>query len=120
MDVSQLLERLDRRLAVLNEGAVDLLDHQRTLRDLIAWSYDLLEEDLKVTWRRLAVFAGGCTLESADNVCNVEGTRDMQNELDELMSRSLLSMDLGSAADAEKLVSGKDQRRYSMLETLRE
>lgn len=119
MDVSQLLEGLDRRLALLNEGAVDLLDHQRTLRDLIAWSYDLLEEDLRVTWRRLAVFAGGCTLESADNVCNVEGTRDMRYELDELMSRSLLSMDLGSAG-AEKVVPGKDQRRYAMLETLRE
>ncbi|MBA3413918.1 MAG: XRE family transcriptional regulator, partial [Chloroflexia bacterium] len=60
-----LLARLDRRLPLLTGGAQDLPGRQRTLRDTINWSYDLLSPEEQTLFRRLAIFAGGCTLEAA-------------------------------------------------------
>ena len=64
-----LLARLERRLSLLTAGAQDVPDRQRTLRATIAWSYDLLSANEQTLFRRLAVFAGGCTLEAAEAVC---------------------------------------------------
>jgi predicted ATPase/transcriptional regulator with XRE-family HTH domain len=64
-----LLSQLDRVLAVLASGPRDAPQRQQTLRDTIAWSYDLLTAAEHVLFRRLAVFAGGCTLEAAEAVC---------------------------------------------------
>ncbi len=63
-----LLERLDPSLPLLTSGARDAPQRQRTLRDAIAWSHDLLEEDEAILFRRLAVFSGGWTLEAAEYV----------------------------------------------------
>ena len=68
-----MLARLDRRLALLTGGAQDLPVRQQTLRGAIAWSYDLLSADEQALFRRLAVFAGGCTLEAAEVVCGRAG-----------------------------------------------
>jgi predicted ATPase len=67
-----LLHRLDRGLHLLAGGARDLPERQQTLRDTVAWSYDLLDPGEQALFRRLAVFAGGCTLEAVEDVC---GTR---------------------------------------------
>ena len=67
-----LLDRLDRRLQLLTGGARDLPERQQTLRDTIAWSYDLLDADEQALFRRLAVFAGGCSLEAVEDVCGSE------------------------------------------------
>ena len=68
-----LLARLEQRLPLLTSGARDAPERQRTLRGTIAWSYDLLRAEEQAVFRRLAVFAGGCTLEAADAVANPDG-----------------------------------------------
>src|SRR5438105_10191273 len=68
-----LLARLDRRLHVLTGGARDLPERQRTLRNTITWSYNLLDAAEQQLFRCLSVFVGGCTLEAAEVVC---GARD--------------------------------------------
>ena len=122
MDTSQLLAALEQRLNVLTEGAVDLLDHQRTLRDLVAWSYDLLAPEEQRLWRRLAVFVGGCELDAADAVCDPEHQFEMEAAAENLASKSLLNLGFESGASgADKVIAGiEEHRRISMLETLRE
>jgi predicted ATPase/DNA-binding SARP family transcriptional activator len=64
-----LLKRLDHRLAVLDRGPRDLPDRQRTLRGALEWSYRLLDVQVQRLFERLAVFAGGWTLDAAEAVC---------------------------------------------------
>jgi predicted ATPase len=65
----ELLARLSHRLEVLTGGPQDLPERQQTLRNTILWSYQLLDEEEQRLFRRLSVFAGGCTLEAAEAVC---------------------------------------------------
>ena len=95
-----LLARLERRLELLTGGARDLPERQRTLRSTIEWSYELLTEDERRLFARLAVFSGGCTLEAAEEVC--EGTLD---EFASLVDKSLVVL---------------DNDRLSLHETIRE
>jgi predicted ATPase len=68
LDPPSLLARLERRLPLLAGGPSDAPERQRTLRGAMAWSYDLLDEEAKSLFRRLAVFAGGFSLEVAEEV----------------------------------------------------
>jgi len=68
----KILDRLRRRLRLLHSGARNAPARQKTLRDAIGWSYDLLGEEERSLFRRLSVFAGGCTLEAAEAVCDPE------------------------------------------------
>jgi predicted ATPase/class 3 adenylate cyclase len=67
-----LLERLDRRLPVLTSGRRDAPERQRTLRATIEWSHELLGDDAKRVFARLAVFSGDFSLEAAEAVCEAE------------------------------------------------
>ena len=96
---AQILERLAQRLDLL-KGGRDAEARQQTLRATIAWSHDLLAEDEKRLFARLAVFAGGCTLEAAEEV--VEADLDT---LQSLVDKSLLR---------------HTEERFWMLETIRE
>jgi len=107
-----LLVRLEQRLALLTGGARDLPARQQTLRNTIDWSYNLLDVDEQLLFRRLAVFVGGCTMEAAESVCN--GAGDLRlvllDGLASLVAKSLL-----------RQVEGVDgEPRFSMLETIRE
>ena len=68
-----MLARLERRLSLLTGGARDLPARQQTLRSTIDWSYDLLDPAERTLFARLAVFAGGCSLDAIEAVCNAGG-----------------------------------------------
>ncbi|MFI9557873.1 BTAD domain-containing putative transcriptional regulator [Nonomuraea endophytica] len=71
MGIRALADRLDDRFRLLSAGRRAGPAHQRTLKAAIDWSWDLLSEPERVVLRRLAVQAGGCTLEAAERVCAV-------------------------------------------------
>lgn len=111
-----LLTRLDQRLPILIGGPHDLPSRQKTMWDAIAWSYDLLDAREQRLFRRLCVFAGGCTLEAADAVCTESGEGPIAlHELATLVDKSLLRM---SALPSPG--SGAPEPRLSLLETIRE
>ena len=110
---SALLARLERRLPLLVGGAHDLPARQRTMRDAIAWSYDLLDAPEQQLFRRLCVFAGGCTPEAAETVCADAGAEPaVLAGLAALVDKSLLRRDDGPPGSVEP--------RLVMLETIRE
>lgn len=67
-----ILERLESRLDLLTTGGRDLPARQQTLRATLDWSFGLLEEGDRRLFARLAVFAGGCTLAAAEQVCDAD------------------------------------------------
>jgi predicted ATPase len=75
LTVDQLAERLDDRFRLLTGGSRVALRRQQTLRATVDWSHDLLSEQERVVFRRLATFAGGWTLEAAEAVCGGDGAR---------------------------------------------
>jgi predicted ATPase/class 3 adenylate cyclase len=105
-----LLARLEKRLPLLTGGPRDAPARQQTLRDAIAWSYDLLTADEQTLFRRLSIFAGGFSLEAAEAVANPEGGLDVLDGLERLSEHSLLRQEEGP--DGEP--------RFTMLETIRE
>jgi predicted ATPase/class 3 adenylate cyclase len=107
-----MLERFERRLPLLTGGARDLPVRQRTLRDTIAWSYDLLDEAERRLLHRLSVFEGGLTLEAAEAVCTSAGrlNLDVLDGLEALVGKSLLRREEGLDGEG----------RFRMLETVRE
>jgi predicted ATPase/transcriptional regulator with XRE-family HTH domain len=102
-----LLDRLDRRLPVLAGGLHDLPARQQTMRDAIAWSYDLLDEPQQALFRRMCVFTGGCTLDAAEVICADDGdAAAVVDGLTALMASSLLRMD-ETAAPAQAALPGQ-------------
>ena len=97
---SALLARLEQRLPILTGGVRDLPGRQRTLRDTIAWSYELLDESEQTLFSRLAVFPASFTLEAAETICNAD-----VDALSSLVDKSLVRPAEG---------------RLAMLETIRE
>jgi predicted ATPase/DNA-binding XRE family transcriptional regulator len=105
-----LLPRLSNRLKLLTGGAHDLPERQRTLRGAIDWSYSLLEAGEQTLFARLSIFAGGCTLEAAERVCNADGDLplDSVEGVTSLLEKGLL----------QQVAEGEP--RLTMLETIRE
>jgi predicted ATPase/DNA-binding winged helix-turn-helix (wHTH) protein len=106
-----ILDRLQSRLQLLTGGALDLPERQQTLRNTIDWSYCLLNETEARLFRRLSVFAGGCSLEAAEAVCDTN--RDLGIDLFEALL-SLVNKNL------IQRVNGDAEPRFAMLETIRE
>jgi non-specific serine/threonine protein kinase len=107
-----LLARLERRLPLLTGGPRDLPARQRTMRDAIGWSHDLLDGGEQALFRRLAVFEGGCTLAAAEAVVATPGDLgvDVLDGIAGLVAKSLMRPEDGVAGEP----------RYRMLETVRE
>ncbi len=87
-----LLTRLGNRLQVLTSGARDAPVRQQTLRNTLAWSYDLLDAEEQRLFRRLSVFARGCTLEAVEGLSTALGElpADVLDGVASLMDKSLL------------------------------
>jgi len=102
-----ILERLDHSLSFLVDGPLDAPVRQRTMRDTIAWSYDLLAPDVQRCLRRLATFPGGFSLDGASAV--VGDTPDVL---------PAITMLHGSGLVRRKADFGNEPR-YQMLETIR-
>jgi predicted ATPase/class 3 adenylate cyclase len=113
LSVEQISLRLNDRFRLLTGGSRTALPRQQTLRALIDWSYDLLTEDERLLLRRLSVFAGGWTLEAAEEVCTGEGLEvyDVLELLTQLVNKSLVVL-------VDHTQSG--ETRYRMLETIRQ
>ena len=106
-----ILRRLEDSLDLLTGGASDLPTRQRTLRDAIDWSFQLLEPAEQALFARLGVFAGGCSLELADAVAGeAAGVGDALDTLASLVDKSLVRQRDGT--DGEP--------RFVLLETIRE
>ncbi|MDQ0990553.1 BTAD domain-containing putative transcriptional regulator [Streptomyces sp. V3I7] len=102
----QIADRLDDRFRLLTSGSRTVLPRQQTLRAVVDWSWDLLDEDERDVLRRLSVFAGGCDLAAAEAVCGP------------------VALDaLGSLVDKSLVVaapSADGGMRYRLLETVAE
>ena len=107
-----LLARLDRKLQILTGGGPDLPERQRTLRNTIEWSYELLSVEEQRLFRRLSVFAGGATLEAIESVTSALGD-DPGLALDGITS--LIDKSLLPVVQQEK-----EEPRFVMLETIRD
>ena len=92
MSVEDIAARLGDRFRLLTDGSRTALPRQQTLRKVVDWSYDLLSARERTLFRRLAVFAGGWTLEAAEAVCGGEGIdpSDVLDLLARLVDKSLV------------------------------
>ncbi len=108
---AQMLTRLGHRLDFLAGGRRDLPERHRTLRAAIAWSYELLPEQLQLLFAKLAVFRGGWTLEAAEAIATDDPPEAAPtlDQLEELRACSLIST-----------VETHGIMRFTMLEILRE
>ena len=113
LSLQQLTQRLDVRFNILTGGNRTALPRQQTLRALIGWSYDLLNDAERSLLRQLAIFRGGCALEAVEAICIGEGTTkwNVLDLLGALVEKSLLVPELKT--------EGETQQRYRLLESTR-
>ncbi|MBV9355948.1 MAG: tetratricopeptide repeat protein [Chloroflexi bacterium] len=112
LPLAALLDRLERRLPLLQRGPTDLPARQQVLRATLAWSHDLLAAAPQLLFRRLAVFAGGFTVEAAEDVCTDRQLPPpaLLDQLGALIGHSLV----------RRLNPAEDEPRFGMLDTIRE
>ncbi len=114
----QIADRLDDRFRLLTSGARTVLPRQQTLRAVVDWSWDLLDEAERTVLRRLSVFAGGCDLAAAEAVC-----ADPSGDTGDAAAFDVADT-LGSLVDKSLVVAapgpGASGMRYRLLETVGE
>ena len=112
-----LLQRLSRRFEVLTSRTQNAPERQQTLRNALAWSYDLLNVQEQRIFRRLSIFAGGCTLEAIEYLCSALGDDCEEGVVLDGVA-SLIDKSLMQSTEQE--VNGEEETRFAMLETVRE
>jgi predicted ATPase/DNA-binding CsgD family transcriptional regulator len=112
LDSHTLAARLDDAFAVLTGGSRTALPRQQTLRATLDWSYRLLNDEERLLLQRLAVFAGGCTLEAAEAICSGDGlvAGQVLDRLAALVDKSMVNAERKPGEDT----------RYHLLETVRQ
>jgi predicted ATPase len=111
LSVKDINARLNDRFKLLTGGSRVALERQQTLRALVSWSYDLLQENEQIVLDRLSVFAGGFDLEAAEAVCGADpiAPEDVLDLVTSLVEKSLVM--------TEHEIDGS---RYGLLETIKE
>ncbi len=110
LTVEEINDRLDNRFRLLTGGSRTALPRQQTLRALIDWSYNLLDDSERRLLRRLSVFSGGWTVQAAESVCAPDGEdADTLDLLSELVGKSLVLTE-----------QSRGRTRYRLLETVRQ
>jgi predicted ATPase len=111
LSVEEIADRLNESFNILRQGSRTALPRHQTLEAAIGWSYDLLSHEESVLFRRLAVFAGGWTLQEAQIVCSDDdmGRDEILDLLAHLVDKSLVIMQAENG-----------NTRYRMLETIRQ
>ena len=112
LSIEQIDSRLNDRFRLLTGGSRTAVPRQRTLKATVDWSYDLLSDSERQLLRRLSVFAGGWTMEAAEEVTSGNGCEreDVLDFLSRLIDKSLVNVD----SDID------ESRRYRFLETVRQ
>lgn len=125
LKVEQIAARLDDRFRLLTGGGRTAMPRHQTLRAAIDWSYELLAEPERVLLRRLAVFAGGWTLEAAESVTTappaVNRNQSKPNTDSNVLATDVLDL-LAHLADRSMIVvdDSGEEARYHLLETIRQ
>ncbi|HUN37933.1 MAG TPA: BTAD domain-containing putative transcriptional regulator [Trebonia sp.] len=111
MTAEQIAGRLDQRFQLLTGGSRIALPRHQTLRAVVDWSWDLLDDTERALLSRLSVFTGGATLEAAEQVCGIPpvAAQEVIDRLAVLADKSLVTVR-----------HTEDGPRYGMLETIRE
>jgi tetratricopeptide (TPR) repeat protein len=111
LSVSDINARLSDRFKLLTGGSRVALERQQTLRALVSWSYDLLQENEQIVLDRLSVFAGGFDLQAAEAVCGAEpiAPEDVLDLVTSLVEKSLVMLEQEGHGS-----------RYGLLETIKE
>ncbi|MGW1715286.1 AfsR/SARP family transcriptional regulator [Streptomyces sp. NPDC002156] len=107
LSLRQIADRLDDRFRLLISGSRTVLPRQQTLRAVVDWSWDLLDEDERDVLRRLSVFAGGCDLAAAEAVCGPVALEALGSLVDKSLVVAAPSGESGGM-------------RYRLLETVAE
>ena len=108
LTAAQVADRLDDRFRLLSVGDRAALPRHQTLRAVVDWSWDLLDEPERAVLRRLSVFSGGATPASAEHVCALGGDhREVIDLVAALVDKSLV------------MAAGEHEVRYQLLETVR-
>lgn len=109
LSLGELVGRLDDRFRLLTGGARSVLPRQQTLRALVDWSYDLLDEREQRVWQDLSILAGGCRLDAAEAICadEVIDAVDVVDLLAGLVEKSLVVV-----------TRDEDGARYGLLQTI--
>jgi predicted ATPase/class 3 adenylate cyclase len=112
MTVDQIADRLSDRFHLLTGGQRTALPRQQTLQALIDWSWNLLDENEKILFRRLSVFSGGWSLKAVQKIAGFAPLNELVvfESLEQLINKSLVTVEYPAEGEA----------RYGMLESIRQ